>query len=481
MQKNVTIAKGQLVECVIESLAFGGQGVARINDFVIFVDNAIPGQRVQAVITRKKQRYAIARVASIISESPFTIKPSCIHFGSCGGCLLQNLQYEQQIRAKGAQVEEILRRLGGLPHLEIAATLPSERVYHYRNKMEFSFSRHRWLTPEEISSGAHYDDAPYLGLHARGFYDKVIDLSECHLIDPIAIKILHIVRQTARDSGLPAYSTAEHDGFWRYLIVRRAQTKDLMVNVVTSEFRAEIADELRRRLMDCPQITSLLNGVTRSRSSVAFCEEEHLLAGRATMSEQIGSYFFTLSANSFFQTNTLQARKLYDIVLEYAELDGDEIVYDLYCGTGTISIYLSGHVARVVGFEAVESAVINARENCRSNGIDNCAFVLGDLKDELAQTHKVTEQFGRPDIVILDPPRGGMHPKTVRDVLALQPKRIVHVSCNPTTMARELSVLGESYDVTRVQPVDMFPHTAHIEAVAQLIRREHISASAALS
>ncbi|MBN1466751.1 23S rRNA (uracil(1939)-C(5))-methyltransferase RlmD [candidate division KSB1 bacterium] len=480
MEDKLRLKKGSSIECDIDSLAFGGQGVARADDFVVFVRHAIPGQRVQARITKKKQRYAQARIVEIIRESPFAVEPRCRHFGHCGGCLLQHLDYERQIRAKGEQVDEIVRRLAGLqPH--VLLTLPSPQIYSYRNKMEFSFSQHRWLTPEEIHSGVRFAQAPYLGLHAGGFYDKVIDLTECHLIDPVAMRVLDTVRQIARDSALPAYSSIDHQGFWRFLVVRCTRTHELMVNVVTFDYIRPLAEQMRDRLMrDCPQITSLLNGVTRSRSSVAFCEEEHLLAGRPTITEQIGPYSFSLSSTSFLQTNSAQAKQLYDVVLDYAELGGDEILYDLYCGAGTISIYLSSHVARVVGFESVASAVLNARENCQLNAINNCEFVLGDLKDELRQTRALIDRFGRPDVVIIDPPRGGMHPKTVRDVLELQPKRIVHVSCNPTTLARELKVLSESYDVTKVQPVDMFPHTAHIEAVAQLMRRDHGSASVAI-
>jgi len=473
MNEIPSIKKGQQLELEIESLAFGGQGVARVAEFVVFVNNAIPGQIVNALVIKKKKSFAEARMLSVLQESPFAVAPRCAHFGSCGGCRLQNLDYTEQVSAKGDQVGDVLRRLGGLENFDLFPTMPSTNSYYYRNKMEFSFSRNRWLTPAEIKSDETFEkQSHYLGFHAKGFYDKVIDLNECHLIHPVAVDILRVVRQIARDSGFPVYSTADHKGFWRFLIVRCTQTDDLMVNVVTSEYNQKIADLLQKEVMNAfPQITSLINGVTSSKSSVAFCEHENLLAGKSTITEKLGSYLFTISANSFFQTNTVQAKQLYDIVLEYAEFKGDELVYDLYCGAGTISIYMSSYVDRVIGFESVESAIINARENCQLDAIDNCEFVLADLKDELNLTKEVVARFGQPDVIVLDPPRGGMHPKTVQAVLGLNPKKIVHVSCNPTTMARELQVLCEAgYVLTKVQPVDMFPHTAHVEVVAQLTR-----------
>jgi 23S rRNA (uracil1939-C5)-methyltransferase len=469
-----SIKKRQELELYIDSLAFGGQGVARFDDFVIFVDGAIPGQKVEALITKKKKSFAQARLLAVLRESSHMVTPKCAHFQHCGGCRLQHLKYAEQIRQKGRQVEDILRRLGGLDNFEIFPTLPSEQIYYYRNKMEFSFSRQRWLTPQEIASGEEFaQQTHYLGLHAKGFYEKVVDLNECHLVSPIAIEILKAVRDIARDSNLPVYSTSDHQGFWRFLIVRpSAVTKDLMVNIVTSEHEPGISQKLKQELLiKFPQITSLINGVTLSKSSVAFCEEEFLLAGEPTITEKLDHYNFTVSANSFFQTNTNQAKRLYDIVLDYAKFQGDELVFDLYCGAGTISIYISKEVGNVIGFESVESAVINARENCERNDIENCEFILGDLKDALNQTEEIVQKYGQPDVVILDPPRGGMHPKTVAAVLALKPAKIVHVSCNPTTMARELAEFCTAdYHLTKVQPVDMFPHTAHIEVVAQLLR-----------
>jgi len=473
-----SVRKGDEVLLNIDSLAYGGQGVARVDDFVVFVNGAIPGQTVKARIVKKKKSYAEARVINVVQESPFAVEPKCRHFGSCGGCRLQNLDYNEQIRAKGDQVREMIARIGGLSDFQMLPTLPSEDIYYYRNKMEFSFSRNRWLTSEEIASSAVIKkETHYLGFHAKGFFDKVIDLQECHLVTPIAAEILAVVREISRESGLPVYSTSDHLGFWRFLIIRpAAATADLLVNIVTSRFDEKVAGVLRKRLLaEFPQITSLVNGITRSKAGVAFSEEEHLLAGESSITDKLGRFSFRISPNSFFQTNTKQAQRLYDFVVDFAGLAGDELLFDLYCGAGTISIYLSDKVSRVVGFEAVESAVLDARSNCAVNGVKNCEFVLGDLMNELNETQRIISQYGRPNVIVLDPPRGGMHPKTIKAVLALGPEKIVHVSCNPTTLARELAVMCESdYDLIKVQPVDMFPHTAHVEAVALLVRKNNV-------
>jgi 23S rRNA (uracil1939-C5)-methyltransferase len=471
----MAVTKREEIQVRIDSLAYGGQGVARIDDFVVFVQGALPGQKVRALVTKVKKSYAEARALQVLEESPYHVEPRCRHFGECGGCLLQNLDYVKQTEFKGLQVKELLERIGGFTQFELLPTLPSDAIYFYRNKMEFSFARDRWLSSSEIASDVSLErQGCFLGLHARGFYDKVVDLQECHLINPISAKIVDLVRETAMKSGLPVHSTVDHVGFWRFLVVRcSAFTENMMVNVITSEFKPDIAAALREELTArFPAITSLYNGVTRSKAGVAFCEEEHLLAGDDTILEKIGDFNFRLSPNSFFQTNSRQVKRLYDVILQLAEFQGDETVHDLYCGAGAISIYISPSVRRVVGFESVNAAVVNARENCADNRVENCEFVLGDLKDKLTKTDEVVQEFGRPDVIILDPPRGGLHPQTVQAVLALAPQKIIHVSCNPATLARELyEFCREDYVLRRVQPVDMFPHTAHVEVVAQLIRK----------
>lgn len=469
------VKKGQELTTTIESLAYGGQGVARVDDFVVFVRDALPGQKVNALVTKKRSSYAEAKIVEIIEQSPWAVSPRCAHFDECGGCRFQNLNYQQQLISKSQQVKDLLERIGGLHDFEFFQTLPSPDIYYYRNKMEFSFARKRWLTEKDMKSGEleHRDNPVFVGLHARGFFDKVVDIQECHLIPPPAIDILSLIREIAKSSSLPVYSTLDHQGFWRFVIIRPCIfTSDLMVNVITSEFREEIAETLKYELMkDFPQITCLFNGITKSKSSVAFCEEEHLLSGEPTIIEKIGDYQFEISPNSFFQTNSRQVKQLYDQIVRLAEFKGDETVYDLYCGAGTIAIYISGLVRQVVGFEAVASAIRNANNNCRLNEITNCSFVHVDLKDMLTNLDQINEEFQKPHVVILDPPRGGMHPKTVQAVMALRPEKIIHVSCNPSTLARELAEFcGGGYILKTVQPVDMFPHTAHVETVAQLLR-----------
>ncbi len=470
--ENPTVQKGQEIDLDIDGLAFGGQGIGRFNDMVVFVDRAIPGQRIRARVYRLRQSYAEARLLEVVRQSSLYTEPACTHFGECGGCALQHLEYVEQIKAKREQVCDSLERLGGFAGVEVAATLPSPDVYFYRNKMEFSFSRQRWLSPTEMESIEQAaDESVFLGLHAKRFYDKIVHVDDCFLLHPKTNEIMREVREFARRSGLPAYSTLSHDGFWRFLVMRHAKSTDeLMVNLIVSHYDSDLASDFTRLISSrFAEVSSLLYSVSTSRAGVAFAEKEYLLAGKRCIVEKIGRLEFEISSGSFFQTNSRQAQRLYEVVVDYAQLSDSETVYDLYCGAGTISLYLSDRAKRVIGFEAVESAIADARRNARRNGINNCEFVLGDLRDRLSETERVLAEFGKPDVLIIDPPRGGMHPKTVQAVLKLSPQRIVHVSCNPTTLARDLKILCESqYRLVKVQPVDMFPHTAHIEVVAKL-------------
>lgn len=467
--------KGEEIELKIESLAFGAKGVAKLENFVVFVNGALPGETVLAKIRKKQKNHAEARLIKVLQKSPFFVEPVCIHFGECGGCSIQHLDYQKQLDAKTDQVGDVLKKLGGLSDFELTPTIASPDVFNYRNKMEFSFSRDRWITQQEINSGAKIERSfCFLGMHAKGFFEKVVDLQECHLVNPIASEILKEVREIAKKSQLEVYTTKDHTGFWRFLVIRACQnTKDLMVNIVTHSYNEQIASLIKERLTSkFPSITSLLYSTTTNKANVAFGEEEFVLAGNKTMFEKLGDYQFEISANSFFQTNSKQAEQLYDKVLEYADFDGSENVYDLYCGAGTISLYISRYANKVVGFEAIDSAVLDARRNAELNKVTNCQFVRGDLRDQLTDIKMVTRNYGHPDVMIIDPPRAGMHPKTVKAILRLKPEKIVHVSCHPATLARDLKELcAEHYKVVKVQPVDMFPHTAHVEVVALLVRK----------
>jgi 23S rRNA (uracil1939-C5)-methyltransferase len=468
------LKKGQEIELSIESLAFGAKGVAKTDNFVVFVNGALPGETVLAKIRKKQKNHAEAQLVKVLQKSPFYVEPVCSHFGECGGCSIQHLDYEKQLEYKTDQVGDVLRKLGGLSGFELLPTIPSPNIFNYRNKMEFSFSRDRWITQQEISSGETIERSfCFLGMHAKGFFEKVVDLQECHLVNPIASEILKEVRAIAKESELEVYTTKDHTGFWRFLVIRSCQnTNDLMVNIVTHSYNEEIAHLLKERLISkFPSITSLLYSTTTNKANVAFSEEEHLLAGNRTIFEKLGDYKFEISANSFFQTNSKQAEQLYDVVKEYADFDGSENVYDLYCGAGTISLYISKYANKVVGFEAIDSAVKDARRNAELNKVKNCQFVRGDLRDQLTDIKMATRLYGRPDVMIIDPPRAGMHPKTVKTILRLKPEKIVHVSCNPATLARDLKELcAEFYKLVKVQPVDMFPHTAHVEVVALLVK-----------
>ncbi len=467
------LRKGEEIIVNIEALAFGAQGIARYNDIVVFVDHALPGQKLKCRIYKNKKTYLLGRTVDILEQSPHYSSPKCRHFGQCGGCALQHMNYQQQLLEKQRQVRETLERIGGIVDFQMYPILPSPDIYGYRNKMEFSFSRNRWYTQEELEQSVSDSGNCFLGFHARGFYEKVVDLKECYLIEPIAAKILDRVRTIAMHSQKPAYSTRDHSGFWRFLVVRSCKnTRDLMVNVITTDYHQQTAEYISGDLIShFPEITSLLWGVTKSKAGTAYCEKEYLLAGQSVIEERLGPCRFNVSSQSFFQTNTKGAEKLYDVVLKFAEFKGDENVYDLYCGAGTISIYAQKYARRFIGFESVSSAVTNAENNCRLNNVDNCRFVHGDLKDLLLDEKQTVEKYGKPDVMIIDPPRAGMHPKTVQSILKLIPEKIVHVSCNPSTLARDIQLLNEKYRLTRAQAVDMFPHTGHIEVVVELIRR----------
>ena len=469
----VAVKRRERLTLEIDHLAYGGAGVARFQDLVIFVEKGLPGQRVEVEITKKKKKFAEAKILSILRPSPFHQQPICRHFGYCGGCSLQNLTYEKQLEEKTRQVAESLHHLGGFTDVTIASALSSPQQTFYRNKMEFSFAEQKYLSREELAVERSPSSGIYLGLHAKGFYNKVIDLQECHLLTPVAADLVDAVRRFARADGRPVYHSQSGDGFWRFLVMRHAKhTNELLVNLVTRTYDEALAEKFCQQMMqNFPQITSLLFSTTQNRAGVAFSESEHLLYGRPSIRESIGPLSFAISSNSFLQTNSLQAERLYEVIKGWAAIQPHEIVYDLYCGAGTISFYVADSAFKVIGFEAIGAAVADAKINAQENNISNCTFVLGDLRDQLSDTEAVLAAYGRPDVMIIDPPRAGMHPKTVQAILWLQPSRIIHVSCNPATLARDLRLLcDDGYHLLRVQPVDMFPHTNHIEVVTELRR-----------
>ncbi len=475
--------KGAILDLTIDRVAFGGQGIARVDGLVIFVKGAIPGDRVNALIFRKKKAYAEARFQELLAPSPDRIEAPCPYFGICGGCQWQHVRYERQLEYKRGHVEEALSHIGSLSGIEVHAPIASEKRFAYRNKMEFSFSDRPWLPhpPSPISTPTlslprggevggkqqHGNVTLALGLHVPGTFDKIIDVEACLLQQERGNEILREVKHFAGKSGLPPYGLKSHEGFWRFLTLRHsAYLDEWMVNLVTSEMRTEVVLPLAQRLTArFPNVKTVVNNITARKASIAVGEKEVILSGAGTIQDRIGPSSFQISANSFFQTNSLGADRLYGKVVEYAELRGRETVLDLYSGTGTIPIFLASSSRRVIGMEIAESAVLDARRNCQENGIENCEFILGDIRENLSLL-KI-----QPEVIIIDPPRAGMHQDVLSRVLEIEAERIVYVSCNPATLARDLGLMQKQYHVSEIQPVDMFPHTYHVECVAKLSRR----------
>ncbi len=460
------IKKSQQIEVEISDIAFGGKGLVRINGMAVFVDQAVPGDHVLIRINRKKKNYAEARVIEMISPSANRIHAPCVYSGFCGGCKWQFLKYEVQLNYKRQHVIESLKHIGRIKDVPVHPTISSPLTFAYRNKMEFSCTDRRWLTPDEMQQ-PEIDKGFGLGLHVPGTFFKVFDTEKCLLQPDLGNRILDDVRQFIKSSGLPVYGLRTHRGFWRFLMLRHSVAgNQWMVNLITASDAYQALRPLAGLLKQkYPQVTAVINNINARKAAVAIGEFERTLDGNASIVDKIGSYEFEISANSFFQTNTLAAAQLYDVVQTFAGLSGSENVLDLYSGTGTIPILLSRAARKIVGIEIAASAVADAEVNCRKNHIKNCNFLAGDIGVILPTISD------RPDVLIIDPPRAGMHKDVVKQVLALLPERIVYVSCNPSTLARDLSLLKEAYQVQEVQPVDLFPHTYHIESVAKLLKK----------
>jgi 23S rRNA (uracil1939-C5)-methyltransferase len=482
----VNVKKGEIVELEIEKYAFEGRGVAKVdkgsivpesideskNKYVVFVDGSYPGDVVKASLTKIKKSYAKASIEEIIKPSELRINARCKFFGTCGGCKQQDLDYTTQTKFKQQQIEEIFEKMSGFKDFIIEEIIPSEKVFFYRNKMEFSFAEKRWLTNEEIISEKEFEKDFALGLHIPRVFDKVLDIDECFLQSEESNKILNFSRNFFKERNVSIYSTKTHQGFLRNLVVKQSRhSDDLMVNLVTSSENGELLQNYKEMLLsEIPQITTIVNNINLKKASVATGDYEKLLYGSGFIYDVIGKYKFRISANSFFQTNTLQAEKLYQTALNFAEMEGDEIVYDLYSGAGTISIFVSNYCKEVYAFESVESAISDAEENAKLNNINNVHFITSDLyKSFLPFVEE--KKLSKPHLIVLDPPRNGMHKNAVNDVINLKPKKIVYISCKPTTQVRDIKLFTEAgYKLIKIKPVDMFPHTYHIENVALLIR-----------
>ncbi|MGD1006873.1 MAG: 23S rRNA (uracil(1939)-C(5))-methyltransferase RlmD [Ignavibacteriaceae bacterium] len=472
--------KGDILELEIEKYAFEGRGISKINrdssegetKYVIFVNGAYPGDKVKAELRRIKKSYAEAKIIEVIDRSGERVNARCKFFGTCGGCKQQDLNYEAQYKYKQLQVEEIFKKMGGFTDFIIEDIIPSDKTFFYRNKMEFSFSDKRWISPEEIKSAEAIEKNFALGLHVSNVFDKVLDIDECFLQSELSNKILNLTRAFFKEKNILPYSTKTHSGYLRNLVIKTSHhSDDLIVNLVTSSEDDSLMKEYVKQLTGgVPQITTIVNNISFKKAAIAIGDYENVIYGSGFISDSIGKYKFRISANSFFQTNTLQAEKLYQTALDFAGLNGDEIVYDLYSGAGTISIFVSGNAKDVFAFESVESAVKDAEENKKINNINNVRFIRTDLYKSFIP---LVQEKNIPiaDIIIIDPPRSGMHQNTVEDVIKINPKKIVYISCNPATQARDIKLLTKGgYKLIKIKPVDMFPHTYHIENVALLVK-----------
>ncbi len=466
----------------IESIAAEGKALAHTDNAVVFVPYGVPGDVVDIRVTKKKKNYMEGLILRIVKPSAQRLEPFCEHFGLCGGCKWQILPYEQQLAAKQQQVEDQLVRLGHLQIPSISPILPSDNTTYYRNKLEFTFSDKRWLTEaEKPEDGVEIPSCPGLGFHVGRFFDKVLDINHCWLQPEPSNEIRNFIRQYALDKGLSFYNIRSQEGWLRNLIVRNNRQGDIMlILVVRAEEKAWLNPLLDALLARFPAIKSLyyvINGKANDSIADIPCR---LYAGEEAIYEEMEHLRFRIGPKSFYQTNTAQACKLYGVARELAALSGSETVYDLYTGTGTIAQFVSGKAAKVIGIEYVPEAIEDARLNARANGIGNCEFFAGDMKDVL--TADFIARHGRPDVMILDPPRAGIHPDVAKVILKAAPVRIVYVSCNPASQARDLALFchpedasqgaasGPAYKITAVQPVDMFPHTHHVENVVALER-----------
>ena len=462
-----------LEKVTITDVAAEGKAVAKVNELVIFVPYVVPGDVVDLQVKRKKNHYAEAVAVKFHEKSPLRTEPFCSHFGVCGGCKWQCLSYEEQLKYKQKQVFDNLTRIGKVELPEFRPILGSEKTRFYRNKLEFTFSNKRWLTEEEVKQDVKYDQMNAVGFHIPGAFDKVLAIDKCWLQDDISNQIRNAVRDYAYAHNFPFFDLRTQEGLLRNIMIRTSSTGELMVvlqcKVTDDEGRRKMEEILQFMADSFPQITSLMYVINNKCNDTIGDLDVEVFKGNDHIFEEMEGLRFKVGLKSFYQTNSEQAYNLYKVAREFAGLTGNELVYDLYTGTGTIANFVARQARKVVGIEYVPEAIEDAKVNSDLNGIDNTLFYAGDMKDIL--TNDFIAEHGRPDVIITDPPRAGMHNDVIDVILAAEPKRIVYVSCNPATQARDLQLLDGKYKVTAVQPVDMFPHTHHVENVVQLERR----------
>ena len=451
----------------IEAVAAEGKSLAHVDGTVVFVEFAVPGDIVNVKVTKKKKNYMEGFILEIVKPSEDRLQPFCEHFGICGGCRWQPLPYDMQLKAKQQQVWDQLVRIGHLEIPDISPILPSDKTKYYRNKLEFTFSNKRWIYNNEDPDSLTDEERLGLGFHVGKFFDKVLDIKHCSLQPEPSNEIRLFIREYAVTHDLEFYNIRENTGFLRNLIVRNNQVGDVMLTVCFAyDDQDKIVPMLDAIAAEFPQIKSLHYVINEKLNDSISDLDCILYKGEDAIWETMGKLKFKIGPKSFYQTNSEQAYKLYSVAKEFAALTGNEVVYDLYTGTGTIAQFISDKASKVIGIEYVKEAIEDARINAEANGITNCTFFDGDMKDIL--TADFIKEHGKPEVMIIDPPRAGMHPDVVKVIMEAAPKRIVYVSCNPASQARDLAMMSPMYEITAVQPVDMFPHTMHVENVCAL-------------
>ncbi len=451
----------------IEAVAAEGKSLAHVDGTVVFVEFAVPGDIVNVKVTKKKKNYMEGFILEIVKPSEDRLQPFCEHFGICGGCRWQPLPYEMQLKAKQQQVWDQLVRIGHLEIPDISPILPSDKTKYYRNKLEFSFSNKRWIYNNEDPDSLTDEERLGLGFHVGKFFDKVLDIKHCSLQPEPSNEIRLFIREYAVTHDLEFYNIRENTGFLRNLIVRNNQVGDVMLTVCFAyDDQDKIVPMLDAIAAEFPQIKSLHYVINEKLNDSISDLDCILYKGEDAIWETMGKLKFKIGPKSFYQTNSEQAYKLYSVAKKFAALTGNEVVYDLYTGTGTIAQFISDKASKVIGIEYVKEAIEDARINAEANGITNCTFFDGDMKDIL--TADFIKEHGKPEVMIIDPPRAGMHPDVVKVIMEAAPERIVYVSCNPASQARDLAMMSPMYEITAVQPVDMFPHTMHVENVCAL-------------
>lgn len=451
----------------IEAVAAEGKSLAHVDGTVVFVEFAVPGDIVNVKVTKKKKNYMEGFILEIVNPSEDRLQPFCEHFGICGGCRWQPLPYDMQLKAKQQQVWDQLVRIGHLEIPDISPILPSDKTKYYRNKLEFTFSNKRWIYNNEDPDSLTDEERLGLGFHVGKFFDKVLDIKHCSLQPEPSNEIRLFIREYAVTHNLEFYNIRENTGFLRNIIVRNNQVGDVMLTVCFAyDDQDKIVPMLDAIAAEFPQIKSLHYVINEKLNDSISDLDCILYKGEDAIWETMGKLKFKIGPKSFYQTNSEQAYKLYSVAKEFAALTGNEVVYDLYTGTGTIAQFISDKASKVIGIEYVKEAIEDARINAEANGITNCTFFDGDMKDIL--TADFIKEHGKPEVMIIDPPRAGMHPDVVKVIMEAAPERIVYVSCNPASQARDLAMMSPMYEITAVQPVDMFPHTMHVENVCAL-------------